>query len=55
MRSARRVGNRARFAPLGEDFDKDKEAPFGTVPWMKDHSNGLEPNDSLAIVQYLVS
>jgi glutathione S-transferase len=41
--------------PLGEDFDKDKEAPFGTVPWMKDHSNGLELNDSLAIVQYLVS
>ena len=41
--------------PLGEDFDKDKEAPFGTVPWMKDHSNGLELNESLAIVQYLVS
>ena len=31
--------------PLGEDFDKDKEAPFGTVPWMKDHANGLELND----------
>ena len=41
--------------PLGEDFDKDKEAPFGTVPWMKDHANGLELNDSLAIVQYLVT
>ena len=41
--------------PLGEDFDKDKEAPIGTVPWMKDHSNGLELNDSLAIIQYLVS
>ena len=41
--------------PLGEDFDKDKEAPFGTVPWMKDHSNGIELNDSLAIIQYLVS
>ena len=41
--------------PLGEDFDKDKEAPFGTVPWMRDHSNGLELNDSLAIVQYLVT
>ena len=41
--------------PLGEDFDKDNEAPFGIVPWMKDHSNGLELNDSLAIVQYLVS
>ena len=41
--------------PMGEDFDKDSEAPFGTVPWMKDHSNGLELNDSMAIVQYLVS
>ena len=41
--------------PLGEDFDKDKEAPFGTVPWMKDHANGLELNDSLAIVRYLVT
>ena len=41
--------------PMGEDFDKDTEAPFGTVPWMKDHSNGLELNDSLAIVQYLVA
>ena len=41
--------------PMGEDFDKDSEAPFGTVPWMKDHSNGLELNDSMAIVQYLVT
>ena len=41
--------------PLGEEFDKDKEAPFGTVPWMKDHASGLELNDSLAIVQYLVT
>ena len=41
--------------PMGEDFDKDTEAPFGTVPWMKDHSNGLELNDSMAIVQYLVT
>ena len=41
--------------PMGEDFDKDTEAPFGTIPWLKDHSNGLELNDSLAIVQYLVS
>lgn len=41
--------------PMGEDFDKDTEAPFGTVPWMKDHSNGLELNDSLAIIQYLIS
>ena len=41
--------------PLGNDFDKDKEAPFGTIPWMRDRSNGLELNDSMAIVQYLVS
>ena len=41
--------------PMGDDFDKDKQAPFGTVPWMKDHSNGLELNDSLAIIQYLIS
>ena len=41
--------------PMGEDFDKDTEAPFGTIPFLKDHSNGLELNDSLAIVQYLVT
>ncbi len=41
--------------PMGEDFDKDEEAPFGTVPWMRDHANGLELNDSMAIVQYLVA
>jgi len=41
--------------PMGEDFDKDTEAPFGTIPWMKDHSNGIELNDSLAIVQYLIT
>ena len=41
--------------PLGDDFDKDKEAAFGTIPWMKDNANGLELNDSMAIVQYLVS
>ena len=41
--------------PMGEDFDKDKEAPFGTIPWMRDHANGLELNDSMAIVQYLVA
>ena len=39
--------------PLGNDFDKDKEAPFGTIPWMRDRSNGLELNDLMAIVQYL--
>lgn len=42
-------------SPMGDDFDKDKEAPFGTIPWMRDHSNGLELNDSMAIVQYLVA
>lgn len=42
-------------SPMGEDFDKDKEAPFGTIPWMKDHANGLELNDSMAIIQYLVA
>ncbi len=41
--------------PMGEDFDKDTEAPFGTIPFLKDHSNGVELNDSLAIVQYLVT
>ena len=41
--------------PMGEDFDKDTEAPFGTIPWLKDHSNGMELNDSLAIVQYLIT
>lgn len=41
--------------PIGNDFDKETQAPFGIVPWMKDASNGLELNDSLAIVQYLVS
>jgi len=42
-------------SPMGEDFDKDKQAPFGIIPWMKDHANGLELNDSMAIVQYLVA
>ena len=41
--------------PMGEDFNKDAQAPFGTIPWMKDHSNGIELNDSMAIVQYLVT
>ena len=41
--------------PLGEDFDKDTQAPFGTIPWLKDNSNGIELNDSLAIVQYLTN
>ena len=38
-----------------EDFDKDTQAPFGTIPWLKDNSNGIELNDSLAIVQYLIN
>ena len=38
--------------PMGEDFDKDTQAPFGTIPWLKDNSNGIELNKSLAIVQY---
>tara|TARA_B100000768_G_scaffold5407_1_gene6461 strand:- start:115 stop:828 length:714 start_codon:yes stop_codon:yes gene_type:complete len=41
--------------PMGDDFDKNTEAPFGTIPWLKDHSNGIELNDSLAIVQYLIT
>lgn len=39
--------------PFGDDFDKDTEAMFGTVPWMKD--GALELNDSMAMVQYLVN
>ena len=42
-------------SPMGDDFDKDTQAPFGVIPWMKDHTNGLELNDSMAIVQYLVA
>ena len=41
--------------PMGEDFNKDSQAPFGTIPWMRDNNNGLELNDSMAIVLYLVS
>ena len=41
--------------PMGDDFQLDKDSLFGTVPWMKDKSNGLILNDSLAIVQYLVT
>lgn len=42
-------------APKAADFNKDTDAPFGTIPWMKDHSNGLELNESMAIVQYLLT
>ena len=41
--------------PFGDDFDKDTQSPFGTLPWMKDQSEGLILNDSMAIVQYLVN
>jgi glutathione S-transferase len=40
--------------PLGDDFDKDTQSPFGTLPWMFDQSEELVLNDSMAIVQYLV-
>ena len=39
--------------PFGDDFDKDTQAPFGTLPWMKDNNNGVILNDSFAIIQYL--
>ena len=41
--------------PMGNDFDKDTDAPFGTIPWMEDKANGLKLNDSMAIIQYLIS
>ena len=41
--------------PMGNDFNKDTDAPFGTIPCMKDKANNLELNDSMAIVQYLVN
>mgnify|MGYP005683582667 FL=1 len=41
--------------PFGDDFDKDSQSPFGTLPWMRDPSNGLVLNDSIAIVQYLIN
>jgi glutathione S-transferase len=41
--------------PMGNDFQLNTESLFGTVPWMKDKSNGLVLNDSMAMVQYLVS
>jgi Glutathione S-transferase len=41
--------------PFGDEFDKDTQSPFGTIPWMKDSSNGLTLNDSIAIIQYLVN
>lgn len=41
--------------PFGDDFDKDSQSPFGTLPWMRDPSNGVVLNDSIAIVQYLIN
>ena len=39
--------------PMGEDFDKDTQAPFGTVPWLKDNSmtefENLPEPDELAL------
>ena len=46
--------NFLKAKPVGDDFDKDTQSPFGTLPWMKDQSEGLVLNDSMAIVQYLV-
>ena len=47
--------NMLNSSPMGNDFDLDKDSLFGTVPWMRDKSNDLILNDSMAIVQYLVS
>ena len=33
--------NNLHSSPMGNDFDKDTQAPFGTIPWIKDHANGL--------------
>lgn len=41
--------------PFGDDFDKDTQSPFGTLPWMRDPSTGVVLNDSIAIVQYLIN
>lgn len=41
--------------PMGNDFDLNVDSLFGTVPWMKDKANDLVINDSMAMVQYLVS
>ena len=47
--------NMLHSTPMGNDFELEKDSVFGTVPWMKDKSNGLVLNDSMAIVQYLVT
>ena len=47
--------NMLHSTPMGNDFELTKDSLFGTIPWMKDKSNGLVLNDSMAIVQYLVT
>ena len=47
--------NMLNSTPMGDDFQLTTDSLFGTVPWMKDKSNGLVLNDSMAMVQYLVN
>jgi len=47
--------NMLHSTPMGDDFQLNTDSLFGTVPWMKDKSNGLILNDSMAMVQYLVN
>ena len=47
--------NMLHSSPMGDDFQLNTDSLFGTIPWMKDKSNGLILNDSMAIVQYLVT
>ena len=47
--------NMLNSTPMGNDFELTSDSLFGTVPWMKDKSNDLVLNDSMAIVQYLVT
>ena len=32
--------------PFGDDFDKDTQAQFGTLPWMREKTTDLILNDS---------
>ena len=41
--------------PMGNDFQLSTDSLFGTVPWMKDKSSDVILNDSMAMVQYLVT
>jgi len=47
--------NMLNSTPMGNDFQLNTDSLFGTVPWMKDKANGLVLNDSMAMVQYLVT